>query len=286
LNKYAVVFSAENQIKPGSADTSSGYEKMAIALAYSIHECMPNVDIYCASFTANKLSDLARHHFKRLGVHLIEDLVFPAIHTSSADKIDDVNNDYYMFNGFLRNFAKDYFAKHVLDQYDYLLYTDVDVLWMKEPVFNFDPTSNIALVEPTPDWCKRFLMHHVDDNLHQNLYLNWVDIINHHNKFVYDIDYTALHLDHASDVIISNRIDQSALIKIEQTFGGYGIEKPPTSDSAAHHYDSLGAHGTLYLLRDVQPSVYRKYMLMFDKILGVQVSNKEGYWNSVKDSNS
>jgi hypothetical protein len=93
-------------------------------------------------------------------------------------------------------------------------------------------------------------------------------------------------MDHASDVIISSRIDQSLLSKIEQSFGGYGIEKPPTSESAAHHYDSLGAHGTLYLLRDTHPHLYKKYTMLFNKVLDVQINNEEGYWDSVKNDNS
>jgi hypothetical protein len=284
--KHAIVFSAENQIKPGSGEVSSGYEKMAIALAYSIRDCMPDVDLYCASFTSNRLSNLAKFHFARLGVTLIEDIVFPSIDTQTFDgKVDNVANDYYVFNGFLRNFAKDYFAKHLLDKYDYLIYTDVDVLWFKEPVFEFDPTGPIALIEPTPTWCKKFLTEQVADNLDKNLYLNWIDIINNHNKFLFDMDYSGkeMQLDHASDVILSDRIDNSTLTKIEQTFGGYGVDKLPTADSAMFHYDSLGAHGTLYLLKDVQSTMYKKYMLLFDKVLGVTVRNQEGYWESVRE---
>lgn len=282
--KHAIVFSAENQIKPGSADKSSGYEKMAIALAYSLRDSMSNVDLYCANFTSNTLSELARNHFKRLDVNLIEDCVFPAINTQTfIGKIDNVINDYYTFNGFLRNFTKDYFAKRLLDKYDYLIYTDIDVLWFKEPVFDFDPSGPIALVEPTPIWCKRFLTKQVADNLDKNLYLNWVDIINKHNRFLFDIDYKNLQLDHASDVVLSERIDTSNLIKIEQQFGGYGVDKPPTKDSAAFHYDSLGAHGTLYLLQDAQPNMYKKYTMLFDKVLNVTVKNQVGYWESIRD---
>jgi hypothetical protein len=286
LNKFAIVFSAENQLHPTSKETSSGYEKMAIALAYSLRDCMPDVDLYCGTFTSNTLSEFAKKHFARLKVNLIEDTVFPLINNNIlVGKVDNVVNDYYVFNGFLRNFTKQYFAKMLLDQYDYLVYTDIDVLWFKQPQFNFDPAGPIALVEPTPNWCKQFLMKHVADKFGNNLYLNWIDIINKHNQHIFDIDYTTedVQYDHASDVIISNRIDTSSLLKIEQDFGGYGVDKIPTPQSCLHHYDSLGAHGTLYLIKKSHPEAYKKYMLLFEKVLGIKEVNQIGYWETIRD---
>lgn len=282
--KYAIVFSTENQIKPGSNETSSGYEKMAIALAYSIRDCMPNIDMYCGNFTANKLSDLARHHFNRLGVNIVDELMFPEVDVSTFEgKVDNVKNDYYTFNGFLRSYTKDYFAKRLLDQYDYLIYTDIDVLWLKEPKFKFNPIGPVVLVEPMQEWTKKFISSYNNVPVDKNLYFNWVDIINEHNKYLFDIDYASVMYNHESDVVISNRIDESQLEIIEQQIGGYGVDKPAWKDMCAYHYDSLGDFGTMYMLQQTHPEAYKKYMLLFNKVLHLEVNNIPGYWEAMKD---
>jgi len=285
LTKFAIVFSAENQIRPDSNETSSGYEKMAIGLAYSIRACMPEVDIYCGCFTSNTLSDLARHHFIKLNVTLIEDLIFPEVNTKTEICLDNNLNDYYKFNGFLRNFTKDYFAKNLLVKYDYLVYTDIDVLFLKEIQFDFDPMGPMALIEPIPHWSKKLISLFTVKPLSDNLYLNWIDIINNHNKHIYDIDYQLdeIRFDHASDVLITDRLDQSDLTLIEQHLGGYHCYKPPTPDITAYHYDSLGEMGTMFMLESTHPMLYKKYRLLFEKVLDIKIINQPGYWEEVRD---
>jgi len=288
--KHAIVFSVENQIDPTSphSDGSSAYEKMAIGLAYSIRATMPNVDVYCGNFTSNKLSNLAKEHFAKLNITVIEDLIFPAVSTAKFDGTpDNLQNDYYTFNGFLRSYTKKYFANKLLDEYDYLVYTDCDVLFLKPIEFDFDPTGPYVLVEPAADWIKNFLNANTvrPSNITGNLYLNWIEVINSHNSYLYDLDYASddVCYEHASDVLVSRNIDSSSLTIIDQDIGAYHFFKPITEKVFAIHYDSLGVGGSLHFLNNQYPALYKKYVMLFEKGLNVPVTNEIGYWEATAE---
>jgi len=275
LNKFAIVLSLENkkgwQERKDLPGESSLYEKMAIALIYSIREHMPDVDIYCGNFTNNKISSSVRGHFEKKNVHICDDLLF--------DKVDPLS-----YNGYLRNFTKNYFAKKLLDQYDYLVYTDVDVLFLKPLKFEFNPTDPIIIVDNIPRWAREEMVRFTKIPLDGNLYLNWFDIINKHNQHVFDINYTdpAVLYDHGSDIIITERIDNSGLTIIDQQFGGYHCFKPVTTESLVYHYDSLYDEGSLYMLENTHSSTYKKYVFFFEKVLGVTIENEVGKWEKIK----
>lgn len=270
--KYAIVFSTENKTKLGDTDGSSTYEKLSIVLAYSIRQYMPDVDVFCGCFTNNKLSNLARTHFSKLNVNIVEDLIFSNIG----------QGDEFMF---LRTFTKDYFAKRLLDSYDYILYVDTDVVFLKAVEFDFNPTDPIVLVEPMPEWvCK----HHATDleEFDETLYFNWIEIINKHNQMLYSLDYNDPYIlsSHIADRMLSSNINNSNLTIINQTVGGYHCIKAVNSRSLAYHYDTIGPEGSLYHLKNRHPTDYQRAILLFEKILNMKITNKEGFWENVRDT--
>ena len=289
MAKFAIICSTENQINPRDAvvDGSSTYEKMAILLTQSARAAMPDVDIYLGSFTGNKLSELAKGHFARNNINVVEDTVFPQVCVSTPDgrPLSTLHNDYYTHNGFLRSFTKHYFAEKLLSQHDYLVYIDNDALIIKPFEFEFDPTDRIIMYEPVPAWSVALMTQYTIKPLSGNLYLNWIDVINNHNKHIFDIDYYSkeAQYDHAADVTVTNRIDQSDLRMIEQTVGGYHCYKPLTKQHCAYHYDSLGAPGTFYMIEDVYPALYKKCKLMLD-VLNVKIENDVDHWERIRDS--
>jgi len=269
---YAIIFSVEN--KQGAdveigADGSSGYEKMAIGLAYTIRLQMPEVDVYCGSFTNNQLSNEAQKHFNNLNVKII----------STNDFLNLGKDDSYMF---LRTYTKDFFAKKILKNYDFLLYVDVDTVFLNPVNFNFDPTEKIILTETMPNWVKNYHKEFLQ-GFHGNLYYNWVDIINHHNSHIFDFNWNEdeIKLHHMADRLVSERIAKSNLTKIEQNFGGYHFIKELNKDSIIYHYDSFDSSGSLYNLKKYHSLNYRKYLFIFEKILDVKINNQENYWENL-----
>ena len=273
--KFAIVFSAENKRVAGlDPDQSSPYEKMAIGLAYSIREHLPDVDVYCGNFTNNKLSATARIWFKKLKINYIEELIF-----------NDIGADQSFM--FLRTFTKDYFAKTLLDKYDYLLYLDVDVVLLGKPQFDFDPTQPLVLVDTMPQWVLNYHRQYLKD-LNGPLYYNWIDIVNQHNKYIFDLDYTdsyVLHK-HNADVLMSNRITDSTLPRIEQHIGGYHCLKPITPEHTFYHYDNFGEEGTLYSIEPMHPEQYKKYINFFKQALNIKFSSdtdRTGHWDRIAE---
>lgn len=270
--KTAIVFSAENKqenLIGRSVDSSSPFEKMAIGLAHSIREHDTDTDVYCGNFTNNKLSPLARIWFSRLKVNYIEDTVF-----------NDIGKDHSFM--FLRTFTKKYFTNMLLNKYDYLIYLDIDVLMLAPITFDFDPTAPIALVDTMPQWTINYHKQFLKD-LTGPLYYNWIDIINQHNKFVFDLDFTDPYIltAHNADVQMSSRINNSQLAKIEQNIGGYHCLKPIRPNSMLYHYDSLGPAGSLQNLKLYYPTVYTKYLDLFTNTLNTTVNNQENYWENI-----
>lgn len=267
----AIIFSVENKHnKTVHSEGSSTYEKMAIGLVTSIREHMPNVDIYCGCFTTNKLSKFARKHLENLNVNIVEDPIFENVESSLTAM-------------FLRSFTKHYFATKLLRQYDYLIYSDIDVVVLKPLKFNFNPTEPLVVVDTMPEWVKQYQRQYtnIPDG---NLYYNWLDVINKYNADIYNLDYSGeLLKEHNADILISKRIDESGLRIIDQDFGGYHCFKNVTTESLAYHYDDLGDEGSLVNLKNIHPTAYIKYKTFFEFIMHIPVSINEGFWENIKE---
>jgi hypothetical protein len=272
LSKFAIVFSSENKAVLDVIDSngSSPYEKMVMGLAFSIRQHHADVDVYCGNFTNNRISQYAQNWFTNLNVQYVDDVVFDDIGNGAAAAC------------FLRTFCKDYFAKRLLSQYDYLIYLDVDVILLKPIVFDFDPTGPMILTETMEEWVRNYHRSSLAD-LEGPLYFSWVDIINNHNKHIFDLDWNDPYsiTEHNADVVVSNRIAKTDLQKIEQSIGSYNISKPVTERTIFHHYDSLGDEGSFYAIEDLYPDMYKKYKFMFEKILNTKIRNIKGYWEKI-----
>ena len=260
MSKSAIVFTIEN--KPGGT-----FQKQSVLLAASIRACMPDVDIYCGFFTKYLPDPEVIQLLKKFRVNIVEDI-------QPRGVVPDMNL-------WLRSYCKDYFAERLLDQYDYLIYTDVDVVFLKDLEFGFDPTEPMCLVDKMPDWVKKFEATYTDVG-QGNLYYGWIDIINKHNKHLFKLDWNAdsvLHVKNA-DIAVSKNIDQSNLPIVQQTFGAYHCLHPINDRSQVLHYDSFGEDGSLISLATTHPDKYKRFSILLKDILGVQITNKEGLWEA------
>ena len=273
MKKFAIIFSAENRRhwEQDQGDNITLYEKMAVGLADSIRQHMPDIDVYCGCFTQHTLSDWAKKHLNKYNVTLCEDTVFPDLKPAT-------------YNLFLRHFTKHYFAKKLLDDYDYLVYIDIDAIILRPIEFPFDPTGPVVIVDTMPEWAKAHQKLFTELPLNTTLFYLWFDIINVHNSYIFDIDYQdeKVLYDHNLDVIITNRILESNLDIIEQDFGGYHCFKPPKATDLAYHYDGLTSEGSLYMIKDTHPSIFKKYVFFFEKILNAKIENEPGKWEKIK----
>ena len=257
--KYAIIFSAENRVERNvfDANNSSPFEKMSIALAYSIRK-YSDADVYCGSFTTNKLSAFARLWFHRLKVKVVEDVKFDTGVVS------------------LRTYTKHYF-RHLLDRYGYLIYIDIDAIAINKIEFDFDPSSPLVLTCTMPQWVKNYHKQYLGE-LQGNLYYNWVDIINKHNVHLFELDEGMELTQHNLDVIISNRIENSSLPKIEMDFGGYLNISGLNERSIFHHYDHGNEEGCMYLMKDTHPQQLADIVSFFDKELRMHINPRSDYW--------
>lgn len=259
MNNFAIIFTFEK--------TQYAGDKSSVLLAASIKNTMPDVDVYCGLFTNNTPDTPILENLTKLGVNIVS-------------AIQDFPGKSPM-NMFLRSYAKYYFANDLLDKYDYLVYIDVDALFLKPLVFDFDPTQPFVLVDKMPDWVKRFesTYTHLPN---ENIYYNWIDIINQHNKHLYDLDYKDpnIQFEKTSDIIVSRRINESNLPKIQQTIGAYHCLHPLTEDSQVIHYDSFEDDGSFINLKYTHPDKYSRYSILLEKVLNVKVTNVEGIWEA------
>jgi hypothetical protein len=263
LKKFSIIFTTENR------NLESELEKMSVVLATSIRTTMPDVDIYCGVFTDNKLSYNIVSHLENLNVKIINDNIFYNVKTD---------------NLFLRPFCQKYFAEKLLDQYEYLVYIDVDCIFLKPLEFNFDPTEPIVLVDHMPKWVKAFESTYTKVT-NDALYYNWISIVNNHNKHIFDLDYTDPNIlfEKNADIAISKSIENSSLEKIQQTIGAYHCLHPVTLDTQVIHYDDFMEDGSLLNLRPLYLNTYIKYKLLIENVLGVKIRNVDGYWEKIKD---
>ena len=263
MSKSAIVFSVEHK-------GNSNFEKMAIGLAHTIRTYDKDIDIYCGNFTNNKSSKFGLEWFDKLDVNYVNDTQF--------DSIDE--DDSFCF---LRTYCKDYFAKRLLKDYDYLIYLDVDVVQFNPIELNFDPTAPMVLVHTMPDWVRNYHSQFLT-NLSGPLYYNWIDIVNDHNQHLYNIDWTDPKnlTNHEADVILSNKINQTELTIVEQTIGGYHTDFMPNKNTVFYHYDDLGDDGSLYLLEAVDAVKYKRITMFFETILNIKITNQPSYWDQFK----
>ena len=263
MYNYAIVFSVENKKK-------LNYEKLSIILSTSIREHLPDIDVYCGCFTSNTISDETKKHLKKLNVNIQEFDIFNE---------RDGDDSFY-----LRLYTKYFFSKTLLNSYDYLVYVDVDTLFLKPLNFDFDPLDNIVLVETIPNWVKK----HESKNTYVpegNLYYNWIQILNHKNKFLYDIDFSDISFleSKMADSFISKRIDNSGLKLIEQNIGANHCLKPITEKTQIIHYDDLDYDGCFIDLEDLYPETYKKYKLLIEQILNLKITNIKDYYKNIRD---
>lgn len=263
MKKFSIIFTTENR------NLESELEKMSVVLANSIRTTMPDIDVYCGVFTDNTLSPAIVTHLKNLNVKIINDNIFY-----------NVKKD----NLFLRPFCQKYFAEKLLDQYEYLVYIDVDCIFLKPLTFDFDPTGPIVLVDHIPQWVKSFESTYTKVT-NDILYYNWISIVNRHNKHIFDLDYTNPNVlfEKNADIAISKSIENSSLEKIQQTIGAYHCLHPVTLDTQVIHYDDFMEDGSLLNLRPLYLNTYIKYKLLIENVLGVKIRNVEGYWEKIKD---
>lgn len=263
MHKWAIVFSVESK-------KNSNYEKLSIILSTSIREHMPDIDVYCGCFTNNLISDYTKKYLKILNINLQEFPIF-----------DGQENDACFH---LRLYTKHFFAKRLLQKYDYLVYVDHDTLFLKPLKFDFNPLDEIVLVETIPDWAKMYESKRtfVPEG---NLYYNWIQVINHKNKFLYDLDFSSIeHLKvKLADSYISKRIDKSGLKIIEQNVGANHCMKPLTKKSQIIHYDDLGFDGCFIDLESIHPKIYKKYKFFIEKVLNLKIENEKDYFKKVRD---
>lgn len=266
MKKFSIIFTIENR------ELDSDLEKMSVVLASSIRTTMPDIDVYCGVFTDNTLSPNIVSHLKKLDIKIINDNIFY-----------NVKKD----NLFLRPFCQKYFAEKLLDQYEYLVYIDVDCIFLKPLTFNFDPTGPIVLVDHIPDWVKSFESTYTKVTS-DRLYYNWISIVNNHNKYLFNLDYTdpKILFEKNADIELSKVIESSNLQKIQQTIGAYHCLHPVTLDTQVIHYDDFMEDGSLLNLRPLYLNTYIKYKLLIENVLGVKIRNVEGYWEKIKDTYS
>jgi hypothetical protein len=257
---FAFVFTVEK--------TKSYLQNASVLLATSIKHNMPDVDVYCGLFTKHIPDQHIIDHLERLEVKIVYDQM--TVHSEPP------------MNLFMRNFTKNYFAKTLLHEYDYLVYVDVDALMLNPLELDFDPTAGFHYVDQMPDWVKKFESTYTDIP-DCNLYYNWIDIININNCHIFDMDYSdpKIQFKKQSEIIVSNRIDQSSLPKIQQTIGAYHCLHPLKYRHQFIHYDSFAEDGTFINLRSVFPDKYTRYKLLLERVLGVQITNEEGVWEQI-----
>lgn len=267
--KYAIVFSTENRIDRDQFDDrgSSPFEKMALALVHSIR-MHDDCDVYCATFTQNKLSSYARLAFIKAKVKVVDPVLFP-----------DIGRDEHMF---LRSFTKQFFGRMLLDQYDYLIYIDPDAVMLAKPKFDFDPTGRIITTSTMPQWVVNYHNQQLD-GLRAPLVFSWVDIINKHNVHLHDFDWEdpVVRHNHYTNVEYSNRLLNTELQLIEQRFGGYHNVAPTTADSIFYHYDSLEDFGSLYVLKQHHSKQLAATTKYIEQELRIKIANQEGYWEAI-----
>lgn len=256
---FCIVFSVEN------SDSEPNFEKMSVLLANSIRDTMPNVDVFCGMFTNRNISEPTLKMLKAKNVTIIEDEKF----------IVDSNS----INFFLRNYTKYYFTHemNLLEDYDYVLYVDIDVIFIKP--FNVTIPNNSIIVEEVPEYIKNSKEKDYIGIVSIPLYYNWYDIITNDNKHIFDINYKEYDICKTSDIVISKNITNSSLELIPQTVGAYYPKHGLNNESQLFHYDGFIDSGYFYKLKDSNEKLYKKYCILVEKILKIKITNIPDFWD-------
>lgn len=243
-----IVFSVDNNTD------EPNYEKMAVLLAKSIKDTNPKAEMYCGVFGEHISTDTDQQ-LRRLGVHVVYD----TIKTNSE------------LNYFLRNYTMHFFSQ----RFDEFIYLDIDVLVLGDlsPILEHE-----IIVEQVPDYIVEKEKPYIG-SINHALYYNWVQVVNQQNKYLYDIDYSQNMYLKESDILISKRIINSDLKIHHQDFGAYYPKHELNTKSILFHYDSFIDSGTFYKLEEFNPTIYKKYKLYAELILGIEINNNKEYWN-------
>ncbi len=255
MNNFCIVFSVEKNVD------EPNYEKMAVLLAKSIRDTMPNVDIHCGVFTNRVPSQETIKQLIDLDV---------GMNFNKKFEVEDESVNY-----FLRNYTKYYFSK-LLDKYNYIVYVDIDVIFLKP--FIYQLPKNSVLVEEVPDYIIDKEVKYLR-GYKGKLYYNWFDVITKDNKFIFDVDYTK-QFEKESDILVSKNILKSNLNIIHQNIGAY-YPKHKLNDSTLFHYDGFIDSGSFYELETYSRKLYQKYRLYSERILKFNNNNNKEYWKDI-----
>jgi len=234
LSDFAIIFSTEDD------------NRLTSILSHSIREHMPDIDVYCGLFTNNTPDEFTLRYLESKDVQLVYDKQFV---------LDDICSDHL----FLRGYTKKYFGELLLGQYDYLLYVDIDVIFLKR--FEQVIDDNTVTAHPLPEWVKKY-----EGLTNNNIYYNWIDIITKDNVHLHDFDYHPSMGIKEYDIQVSKRIDDSDfLIKTKLNNTVNTCLDTLDSDTVAFHYDELDEDGTFYRLEESHPQVFTKYKTTHDR---------------------
>ncbi len=256
--KQAFIFAVDDN------PNEENYSKMALLLIQSILDSNPGVDIHCGVFT-DRISSGVVHQIETqypdVNVHV--NIVFSE-ETSEGS------------NYFLRNYCCWYFGENVLQNYDQLIYIDIDALVLKEMDFILEPDS--IIVEEVPDNIK-LLEEQYTGKVQGPLYYNWWTIVTPSNKFVWELDYfnSDIIKEKQSCIEVSKRIATSNLNIIHQDIGAYYPKHKLTKASKLFHYDGFIDSGSFWRLKKLK--IYKKYKLFAERILGLKNENNELFWD-------
>ena len=258
--KQAVIFALEAGID------EPDYEKMAILLVRSIRDFNPDIDIYCGIFTNRVPDQTTLNSLQAMGVEIYIDKQFYV----EPDSI----------NYFLRNYCCHWFGNYLLDEYDQLIYLDIDVLVLHELDI---PYFSGVWVQPVPDYIKSFERPYIGE-VEGNLYYNWFTNINSQNVHVWDIDYSNTYMKE-SDRLVSQRIDACGITTEKYIFGAYYPDTELKDSTRLFHYDGFIDSGTFYKLQEHRPDLYRRYKIYAEQVMGIKLNNDAHFWEKVLVSN-
>jgi lipopolysaccharide biosynthesis glycosyltransferase len=261
MSKTAVIFALDN------SNNEPQYEAMSVLLVKSILEYSTKMDIYCGVFTQRTPGERVEMLLKDAQVNMVYDQKF----TVEKDSI----------NYFLRNYCCYYFSHehNLLEEYDKLIYLDMDVLVMRNLV-GINIPDNSVLVERVPDNILEFEKEYIGEIDHP-LYYNWMTVVNEQNKFIWDIDYTANRYLKQSDILVSQRINNSDLNIVDIDMGAYYPKSVLLPSTIAFHYDGFIDSGSFYKLEQFFPQMYKKYSSYAKYILNITQENDKRFWDDI-----
>jgi len=258
MKDYCIIFSIDDNKK-----SEYGFSEMGALLSYSLKMTIPHVDVYCGLFTNNILPVNILNILKANNVNIIKDNIFNT----------------YDVSYFLRNYTMYYFSHiyNLLNEYKTLIYIDVDCIVLNDFLSEI---NDEILIEEVPESIKTHIeINYNDLDISKKLYFNWMQYITNTNKYLYDMDYTNIQDEKQSDIMISDRIEKSNLIKKRHKTTSYYPVRKLSKNTTVFHYDGFIDSGSFFKLKDIDEKLYNKYLLIIEKILKIKLHNDEEYWN-------